>query len=77
MAQVVAFAALGVYAVIAGPFWLAPICWATATVLHWRRGMSVLDSLRNVPDAKPIMDALYPAEIPTATVVSPRKPQNG
>ena len=37
-ARVVVVAGAGVAFLIAGPFWVAPICFATATVMYWRLG---------------------------------------
>jgi hypothetical protein len=67
--KVAAVAVLGVWFAFAGPFVAAPICWAAATVLHWRRGVSVLTDLRSEPAAWPIVDAA-----PTAIVVRDKKP---
>lgn len=68
-AKIVAIAGLGLWFAFAGPFALAPICWGAATVLYWRRGVSVLAHLRSEPAAWPILDAA-----PTAKVVKDKEP---
>ena len=68
-ARVAAVAGLGVWFAFAGPFVLAPICWAAATVLYWRRGVSVLADLESEPAAWPV---LYAA--PEAKVVNEKEP---
>jgi hypothetical protein len=68
--KVVAVAGLGVWCAFVGPFSLAPICWALATALYWRRGVSVLADLRSEPAAWPIIDAA-----PSAKVVRDKAPR--
>ncbi len=64
-------ASAGVAFLIAGPFWVAPICFATATVMYWRRGYAVLLRLRRANVSHPVFGALNGP--PRATVVSPHK----
>ena len=68
-AKVAAVAGLGVWFAFSGPFALAPICWAAATVLYMRRGLSVLEDLRSEPAAWPLLDG-----VPEAKVVQDKEP---
>jgi hypothetical protein len=67
--KVATIASIGVWCVFAGPFALAPVCWAAAMVVYWRRGTSVLEDLRAEPAAWPVLDAAA-----TAKVVRERTP---
>jgi len=69
LARIVVVAGTGVAFLITGPFWIAPICFATATVMYWRRGYAVLLRLRRANVSHPVLDALNGP--PRATVVSP------
>jgi hypothetical protein len=73
--RVVVVSAFGVYFASAGPLLLAPICWAAATVIHLRRGITILASLRDVPAAKPITDVIFgpSSNLATATALPARK----
>ena len=61
--KVTTIASIGVWCVFAGPFALAPVWWAAATVMYWRRGTAVLDDLRAEPAAWPVLDAAATAKI--------------
>jgi hypothetical protein len=62
-AKVAVVAGVGVWFGFAGPFAIAPICWAAATVLYMRRGVSVLADLRSEPAAWPIVDGTPEAKV--------------
>jgi hypothetical protein len=62
-AKVAVVAGVGVWFACTGLLALAPICWAAATVLYWRRGVSVLADLRSEPAAWPVLDAAPSAKV--------------
>lgn len=62
-AKIAVVAAAGMWFAVTGPFALAPVLWAGATVMYWRRGVSVLEYLRDTPEAWPV---LYAGSLPEA-----------
>lgn len=61
--KIAGVAGAGVGFALVGPFALAPVCWSLATILYWRRGMSVLEELRGEPTASAILERLPVAKV--------------
>ena len=73
-AQIVAVVAFGVCFAILGPWPLAPVCWAAAAVMYLRRGVTILEIVRDAQVGSPILDIAYPPkrEVATAIALPPR-----